>query len=135
MEERKIPGKSRVMEEIKQVLARRMEVDSQEELCGIVLNRLKKENKKYTLSPIRVKRIALSIPEVEVKAKTKKSVKLQKIDKCPICGSAIEPLKIKNLLNKRITIGYRCTKCAYESDLEAFMPMKYKFIWHHAYSK
>ena len=128
MKDRKIPKKNRVMEEIRQVLTRRLKVESQEELCRLVLKRLRKEDKNYTLSPIRVKRIALLIPEVEVKAKTKKTIKLQKIDKCPICGSAIEPLKIKNLLNKKITIGYRCTKCAYESDLEAFMPMKYAFV-------
>jgi len=128
MKDRKIPNRDKVMEETRQVLARRTEVHSQEELCRRVLSRLRKEDKNYTLSPIRVKRIALMIPEIEVKAKTKKTVKLQKIDKCPICGSPIEPLKIKNLLNKKITIGYRCTKCAYESDLEAFMPMKYSFI-------
>ena len=129
MLDRKISPKDKVMEEIKQVLERRLKVESQEELCRLVLKRLKKEDKNYTLSPIRVKRIALLIPEIEVKAKTKKAVKLQKIDKCPICDSAIEPLEVKNLLNKKITIGYRCTKCAYESDLEAFMPMKYIAIW------
>ena len=135
MLDRKISPKDKVMEEIKQVLERRLKVESQEELCRLVLKRLKKEDKNYTLSPIRVKRIALLIPEIEVKAKTKKAVKLQKIDKCPICDSAIEPLEVKNLLNKKITIGYRCTKCAYESDLEAFMPMKYIVIWKPAKEK
>ncbi len=128
MKDRKIPNKDRVIAEIRQVFTRRPKVESQEELCRLVLKRLRKEDKNYTLSPIRVKRIALLIPEVEVKAKTKKTVKLQKISKCPICSSAIKPLEIKNLLNRKITIGYRCTKCAYESDLEAFMPMKYIFL-------
>lgn len=120
--------KERLIEEIKQVLFRRLKVESQEELCNLVLRRLKKEDKDYTLSPTRIKRIALSIPEVEVKAKTKKTVRLQKITSCPVCESKIEPLKVKNLLNKDIAIGYRCTSCAYESDLEAFMPMKYIFL-------
>ena len=124
-----MPPKERVMEEIKEVLRERLKVESQEELCRLVLRRLKKENKDYTLSPMRVKRIALLIPEVEVKAKTKKVVGLVKINKCPICGSKVEPLRVKNLLEKLITIGYRCTKCGYQSDLEAFMPMKYIFVW------
>ena len=128
MEDRKIPTKEKVVEEIKQVLNRRLKVESQEELARLVLKRLIKEDKNYTLSPTRVKRIALTIPEVEVKAKTKKTVKLQKITSCPVCESKIEPLKVKNLLNKEIVIGYRCTDCGYESDLEAFMPMKYIFI-------
>ena len=129
MEDRKIPSKERVIELIKDVLRRRLKVESQEELCELVLRRLKKENKDYTLSPMRVKRIALLIPEVEVKAKTKKAVRLQKINSCPICDSPIEEIRVKNLLNKDIVIGYRCTKCGYESDLEAFMPMKYEFLW------
>ena len=121
--------KDRAIEAIKQVLKRRLKVDTQEELCLLVLRRLRKEDKNYILSPTRVKRIALLIPQVEVKAKTKKTVRLKKIDKCPICYSDIKPLEVKNLLNKKITVGYMCTRCAYESDLEAFMPMKYIFLW------
>ncbi|MEM7821274.1 MAG: hypothetical protein QXX38_00425 [Candidatus Aenigmatarchaeota archaeon] len=126
--ESKIPPASRVAEEIKNVIRSRIRVDTQEELCNLVLRRLKKENKEYILSPIRVKRIALLLPEVEVKAKTKKTIKLQKIEKCPICDSSIEEIKVKNLMKKDIIIGYKCTKCSYQSDLEAFMPMKYIFI-------
>lgn len=129
MSERRIASKERVLEEIKRVLTARLKIESQEELCRLVLRKLRKENKNYTLSPMRVKRIALSIPDVEVKAKTKKTIKLQRIEKCPICDSKIVPIKVKNLLNKNIVIGYRCTGCAYESDLEAFMPMKYIFVW------
>jgi len=119
----------RLIEEIKYILSTRFKVESQHELTGLILKRLRREDKNYTLSPTRVKRLALAIPEVEVKAKTKKNLKLQKITACPICESKIEPLKVKNLMNKDITIGYRCTSCGYESDLEAFMPMKYIFIW------
>jgi DNA-directed RNA polymerase subunit M/transcription elongation factor TFIIS len=128
MDERKIAEESKVIEAIKEILRRRLKVESQEELAELVLKKLKKEDKRYSLSPIRVKRMALKIPEVEVKAKTKKTLKLPKIEKCPVCEGKIEPVKIKNLLNKEITIGYKCTSCGYESDLEAFMPMKYIFI-------
>jgi|YelNatPaOPRAMG01_1025707.scaffolds.fasta_scaffold24103_2 hypothetical protein len=128
MEDRKIPEKEKVIEAVKEILKTRLKVESQEELCRLVLRRLKKENKDYTLSPIRVKRVALEIPEVEVKAKTKKALKMQKIERCPICDSEIEEIRVRNLLNKEIVIGYKCKKCGYESDLEAFMPMKYIFI-------
>ena len=119
----------RLVGEIKYILSTRFKVESQHELTGLILKRLRREDKGYALSPTRVKRLALAIPEVEVKAKTKKNLKLQKITACPVCESKIEPLKVKNLMNKDIAIGYRCTSCGYESDLEAFMPMKYIFIW------
>ena len=125
---KKIPSKDKLSEAVRNVLSTHIEIDTQEELARHVLKILRKEDKNYTLTPVRAKRIALDIPEIEVKAKTKKTVKLQKIEKCPICESDIKPMKVKNLLNKDITIGYRCTDCAYESDLEAFMPMKYIFL-------
>jgi len=125
---KKLPSKEKLIESIKNIIKSRLKIESQEELCRLALKQLKKEDKNYILSPIRAKRIALLLPEIEVKAKTKKTVKLPKIIKCPICDAAIEPIRVKNLLNREIVIGYRCTDCAYESDLEAFMPMKYIFL-------
>lgn len=127
--DKKIPPKAKLMEIVKQVMSSHLKVNSQEELARLVLGRLKRENKNYVVSPIRIKRIALEIPEIEVKAKTKKAVRLQKITKCPICYSEIKPLKVKNLVNKDVLIGYSCTNCGYQSDLEAFMPMKYLLLW------
>jgi transposase-like protein len=128
MAERKIAPKDVVVNILKDVLYHKLKVESQEELCKIVLKELKKLDKNYTLTPLRLRKIALSLPEIEVKAKTRKSVGMKKIEKCPICESSINPFKVKNLMNKEIVIGYECTRCGYQSDLEAFMPMKYIFI-------
>jgi transposase-like protein len=129
MDDRKIPPKEIVANTIKKVLSSRKIVESQEELALLVEKELKKVNKDYVVRPTRVKRIALEIQEIEVKAKTRKSISLQKIDKCPICGSEVKEMKVKNLLGKEIVVGYKCSKCGYESDLEAFLPMKYIFVW------
>jgi len=127
--DRKIPSKDAVANAIKKILSSRKVVESQEELASLVEKELKKINKDYVVGATRVKRIALEIPEIEIKAKTKKSIGLQKIEKCPICGSEVNEIKVKNLLGKDIVIGYKCSKCGYESDLEAFLPMKYIFVW------
>ena len=133
--DKKIPSKEKLHEIVRKVLSQHLKVNSQEELCRLVLKRLKRENKDYVVSPVRVKRIALDIPEIEVKAKTKKTIRLQKISNCPICHSRIEPLEVKNLANRKVLIGYQCTECAYQSDLEAFMPMKYSMSWKPAKGK
>ena len=133
--DKKIPSKEKLHEIVRNVLSQHLKVNSQEELCRLVFKRLKLENKDYVVSPVRVKRIALDIPEIEVKAKTKRTVRLQKINKCPICHSKIEPLEVKNLADRKVLIGYQCTSCAYQSDLEAFMPMKYSMFWKPAKSK
>ncbi len=129
MKSRKIAPKSAVIEILKHVLSRKLKVESQDELARIVLRELRKRNNDYGLAPLRLRRIALSVPEIAVRAKTKKFMGLKVIEKCPVCESGIKPFKVKNLMNKEITVGYECVSCGYQSDLEAFMPMKYIFVW------
>ncbi len=128
MADRRIPKTSRVIEEIRTALQKRMKIESQEELAEIVLAKLRKEDKHYILSPKRVKQLALTIEGVGVKAKTKKMPKVKKLESCPVCGSKIIPLEGKNLMNKQMLLGYKCVNCAYTCDLESFMPMKYIFL-------
>jgi len=129
MNRRKIPSKEVLVEVIKKVLSSRKIVESQEEFASLVQRELRKIDSEYVVGPTRVKRIALGISEIEIKAKTKRSLGIQKIDKCPICGLSIEEIKVKNLIGKDIVVGYKCSKCGYESNLEAFLPMRYIFVW------
>jgi hypothetical protein len=117
------------IEAIKRVVSRRFKVDTQEELCTLVLRELKKRDENFRLSPQRAKRLALTIPEIQIKAKTRRAPRIRRIKRCPVCGSQIAPLRGVNLLNRRILIGYKCVTCAFQCDLEAFMPMKYIFLW------
>jgi len=128
MKNKKIPRADLVKNTIKEVLKRRRVVQSQEYLSAIVLERLKKIDKKYVLSPRRTKNLAIKIPGIEIKAKTKKIPKITKLEDCPVCKKKVDKIYGKNLLNKRIHIGYICGRCVYTTDLESFMPMKYIFI-------
>jgi hypothetical protein len=128
MPTRKIPRQDFIISLIKEALRRRGIVQSQEDLCAIVLEELKKYDKNYVLSPRRVKDLVLKIPNVEIKAKTKKIPKITKLERCPVCDKKVSKIYGRNLLNKKIHIGYVCKRCGYTTDLEAFMPMKYIFI-------
>jgi len=125
---KKIPREHFVINMIKEVLRRRGVVQSQEDLCSIVLEKLRKFDKEYVLSPRRTKDLVIKIPGIEIKAKTKRIPKMTKLEKCPICEKKVNKIYGKNLLNKRIHIGYICNRCSYTTDLEALMPMKYIFI-------
>jgi hypothetical protein len=129
MASKKIPRPDFVISIIKEVLKRRGVVQSQEDLCSHVLGGLKKYDKKYVLSPRRVKELVIKIPNIKIKAKTKKIPKMTKLDKCPVCDKKVSKIYGKNLLNKKIHIGYVCKRCGYTTDLESFIPMKYIFIW------
>ena len=127
--ERSIPSKSQVAEAVKSVLQARSKVNSQEELTELVLKKLRRESKIFSISPIRVKRVALLSPEIQIRAKTWRMHTVANVDTCPVCENEILPLQMNNLLNKKITVGYKCGNCGYQSDLEAFVPMKYSFVW------
>lgn len=126
---KKIPRERFVIHVIEEVLRRRGAVQSQEDLCAIVLEKLRKYDKDYVLSPRRTKELVLKIPNVEIKAKTKKVPKMTKLKRCPACKKRVKKIFGRNLLNEKIHIGYVCERCGYTTDLEAFMPMKYLFLW------
>jgi len=128
MTSKKIPKTDLVIHTIKEVLKKRKVVLSQEDLSAMVLEKLKKIDKKYVLSPGRTKNLVIKIPNIEIKAKTKKTPNITKLENCPVCKKKVDKIYGKNLLNKKIHIGYICRRCGYTTDLETFMPMKYIFI-------
>jgi len=128
MASKKIPREHFVINITKEVMKKRGVVQSQEDLCAIVLERLRKYDKDFVLSPRRIKNLVLEIPNIEIKAKTKKMPKMTKLERCPVCDKKVDKIYGKNLLNKKIHIGYTCKRCGYTTDLEAFMPMKYIFV-------
>ncbi len=122
----KIPNSELVKRIIFYSMKKRGVIHSQDELSEIVKRELKKINKKFTITPHRVRKIALQIENMEIKVKTKKSKK-SKPKKCPVCENKLKPIYAKNLLNKRITVGFRCKVCGYHADEKFFAPMKYEF--------
>ena len=128
MAPKKIPREHFVINIIKEVMRRRGVVQSQEDLCAIVLENLKKYDKNYVLSPKRTKNLVIKIPNIDIKAKTKKLPKIKKLEHCPVCKKKFNKIYGRNLMNKKIHIGYFCKRCGYTTDLEAFMPMKFIFI-------
>jgi len=128
MASKKIPREHFVINIIKEVMRRRGVVQSQEDLCAIVLKKLRKYDKSYVLSPRRTKNLVIKIPNIGIKAKTKRIPRMTKLERCPVCDKKVSKIHGKNLLNKKIHIGYICKRCGYTTDLEAFMPMKFLFI-------
>jgi transposase-like protein len=128
MASKKIPRSDLVINMIKEVLRKRGVVQSQEDLCYHTLDELKKYDKNYVLSPKRTKELVIKIPNIEIKAKTKRVPKIKKLEYCPICKKKFNKIYGRNLLNQKIHIGYICKRCGYTTDLESFMPMKYIFI-------
>jgi len=121
-----IPKEGLVKKIIYQILRRYGIIHTQEELSEIVKSELKKINKKFTITPNRVRKIAIQIKDVEITVKTKKSKKPNPV-KCPVCGNKLKIIYGKNLVGKKIPIGFQCSICQYRCDEKFFSPMKYEF--------
>ena len=122
----KIPKEELVKRIIYQILRKYGIIHTQEELANLVKDELKKINKSFTITPNRVRRIAIQIEGIDITVKTKKSKK-NKHKFCPVCGNKLTPIYGKNLLNEKIVVGFRCGICNYHGDEKFFAPMKYEF--------
>jgi len=122
----KIPNPELVKRIVFYSMKKRGVVHTQDELEEIVKKELKKLNKNFTITPHRVRKIALQIENIEITVKTKKSKKAEPKD-CPVCENKLSPIYGKNLLGEKITVGFRCKACGYHADEKFFAPMKYEF--------
>jgi len=122
----KIPNSELVKRIIFYSLKKRGIIHTQDELAEIIKKELKKLNKKFTITPHRARKIALQIENVKIVVKTKKSMKT-KPKKCPVCENKLKSIYAKNLLDKKVTVGFKCNVCEYHADERFFAPMKYEF--------
>lgn len=127
MTKRKIPPKDMVISIMKEVLKRRRVISTLRELWSLVISNLRKINKKFVITPQRIKRLALQTSGIEVKVKTRKGGK-SKINSCPLCGSDLISIYSKNLLGKKIHTGYKCKKCSFKTGMKTSVPKKYIFV-------
>ncbi len=126
MASRRIPPKDMVVSIMKEVMHRRKVVTTLHELWILVLANLKKINKNFVISSHRVKQIAVELPEIEVKVKTRRGK--GKLNVCPVCGSELISVYGKNLLGKKVQTGYKCKKCGFKTGIKTSSPMKYIFV-------
>jgi predicted RNA-binding Zn-ribbon protein involved in translation (DUF1610 family) len=129
----KIPKDWDIIRAIEYVLKRRKFATSNEELTFFVTKRLKNFDADFVVSPKRVKKIALRIPEVKITTKTRRTKKRKKLTKCPVCKTKIKWIFRKNLKGQRTHTGYRCSKCGFKTDKNSLTPMKYTFVWKSRY--
>ncbi|MBD3155955.1 MAG: hypothetical protein GF368_04860 [Candidatus Aenigmarchaeota archaeon] len=125
----KIPKEDFVYQIVRDVVRKRGIIETQEELCERVDKRLKKYNRNFVISPKRVRRIAIKVPNIKIKVKTRKSPKIKNIKRCPACKGRLKKIYGVNLIDKEVHVGYACSKCNFSSDLKSLVPMKYVFIW------
>ncbi len=117
---KKIPKKEDVIEAVETVLKRRLSVNSLKELKDLVLEELLKKDRMFRLSENRLRKILAEIKGLKIVGGFKNK-------NCPICGSELYPVKVRNLKGDFFTIGFHCKKCGFRG-LEGKI-IRYKFVY------
>lgn len=121
----KIPEDEAVRKAINEILGEHSEVPSQESFHSMVQSRLRLGEKKYRLSPKRLRRIAASMKDVGVRVMKMRSRHEPKV--CYICGGELTIRESVNLFGDKTVIGKKCKKCGFEIGKEKLAPRRYIF--------
>jgi hypothetical protein len=124
----KIPKDEDTLTAIQRVILRFGTINSQQQLKELVQQELRGIDPLYNLGAARVRTIALKSKfiRVEIKYRTWPNHK-EKLKRCPVCNEVVHRIKNKTLSGDVITIGYKCTKCPYNSDIPIKIPSRYIF--------
>jgi len=118
----KVPKKEIVKFIIKEAL-QKQKISSQNELAGVVIEKLRMGDKKYSITGKRARMIALEIP-VRVSIKTRRG---QVPKRCPSCSHGLRRTYSKNLFGKKLLSRLRCQRCGYTGLEGRWTPSRYEF--------
>ena len=103
-------------------------VPSQAALRRALLPGLRSRDPLFVLGGVRLRQILLDAPGVRVDVRYAERATRRPLQRCPVCHAPLRPIRNRTLEGDRVTLGYRCTKCAYWTHLHRRMPVRYRFV-------
>lgn len=82
----------------------------------------------FVLGGWRLRKLLLDAPGVRVEVRYAERPTRRPLRRCPVCRSGLRPIRNRTLEGDRVTLGYRCTHCAYWTHLRRRVPVRYRFI-------
>lgn len=101
---------------------------SQAALRRALLPGLTAKDPLFVLGGPRLRRILLEAPGVRVEVRYAERPTRRPLQRCPVCRSEVRPIRNRTLEGDRVTLGYRCTHCAYWTHLRRRVPVRYRFV-------
>ncbi|MCI4363530.1 MAG: hypothetical protein L3K13_04410 [Thermoplasmata archaeon] len=89
---------------------------------------LRDEDAAFALGGGRMRRLLLDSPAVRLEVRYAKRPGGAPLERCPVCGSPLVPIRNRTLFDGVVTLGFRCTRCAYWTHLERRVPVRYRFL-------
>lgn len=104
-------------------------VVGQERLRDLVLRALKSRNRQAGLTPARARRLAVLSGLVSVETRVRAGGPApDRLERCPVCGSALARIANRTLTGGKVASGYRCARCGWWTGArEMRVPARYAF--------
>jgi hypothetical protein len=100
---------------------------SQSSFRNALIAQLRKDEPLATIGGNRLRRLLVGLPGVRVQVRYTERPNQAPPEVCPVCGSALEPIRNRTLTGETVTLGRRCRKCEYWTHLARRVPIRYTF--------
>jgi hypothetical protein len=100
---------------------------SQAELRRALLPLLRREDPLLAIGGRRMRRLLIGSGRVRVRVRYSERADRPPLAWCPVCGADVRPIRNRTLIGESVTMGYRCSRCAYWTHLRRRVPVRYAF--------
>jgi uncharacterized protein with PIN domain len=121
------PSDKQVETALNNVLKKYHSVNSQNKLKKIVDKELSKKNKKFSVSAVRLRNIAINSNFVKLEIHSREGDPKKIMNKCPVCESILNRVKNLTIWGGKVTLEFRCSNCGYWTGKKKRIPTRYVF--------
>jgi len=122
-----IASDEQIRKSLDHVLKKYRTINSQFKLRNLVNDDLKSNRIKYTVSPQRLRNIAVQSNFVKLEIHTREGDPKKLMTKCPVCGNTLKRVKNLTIWGGEVTIEFNCARCGYWTGKKKRIPIRYVF--------
>lgn len=90
-----------------------------------VVEALRREEPLAAIGGPRLRRLLVEVPGVKLTVHYTERPDGPLPEKCPVCGSGLEPIRNRTLTGETVVLGRQCTRCPYWTHAARRVPVRY----------
>ncbi len=123
----RIPSSKVLEDSIRRVIREQQSIPSQRRFTELVLEDLKRKNPDYKVGEVRMRKMALHRNLAKVTIQYRETKEPSRKGRCPVCTSPTEELHNLTLDDRKVELGFKCTKCPFWTGPRKRVPVRYTF--------
>ncbi len=98
---------------------------SQAQFRTALLRSLRREEPLAVIGGRRLRRLLIDLPGVRLTVRYTERERAPPLTACPVCGSALKPIRNQTLAGDSVILGQRCSRCDYWTHRTRRVPVRY----------